>query len=135
MRRQTLERVYSSKTDEELQVLAADADSLIEEARHALRDEFRRRNLPEPSPPGVSEAPLTTKASWKIRRPLHLASGAAVLLTSTMCGLSLFVAFHSPAFRRLGPQNLVLTLGILSVVTILSFTGACLLLITAIRSD
>jgi len=37
--------VYSSKTDHELLVLAADPGSLLETAQRALADELRRRNL------------------------------------------------------------------------------------------
>ena len=36
---------YSSKTDDELLALAANPDSLVEEARPLLADELRRRNL------------------------------------------------------------------------------------------
>lgn len=36
---------YSSKTDDELLALAANPDSLVEEARPILADELRRRNL------------------------------------------------------------------------------------------
>lgn len=37
--------IYSSKTDDELLVLAADPGSLLETAQRALADELRRRNL------------------------------------------------------------------------------------------
>ena len=37
--------LYSSKTDDELLALAADLDSLVDEARPVLADELRRRNL------------------------------------------------------------------------------------------
>jgi hypothetical protein len=41
----SLAQLYSSKTDDELLVLAADTDSLFEDARPILASEIRRRNL------------------------------------------------------------------------------------------
>ncbi len=38
-------QLYSSKTDDELIALAADLDSIVDEARPVLADELRRRNL------------------------------------------------------------------------------------------
>jgi hypothetical protein len=41
----SLAQLYSSKTDDELLALAADTNSLVEEARPILASEIRRRNL------------------------------------------------------------------------------------------
>jgi hypothetical protein len=41
----TLAQVYASKSDQELLALAADPNSLVEEARVVLEGEMRRRNL------------------------------------------------------------------------------------------
>jgi len=50
----SLAQLYSSKTDDELLLLAADSRSLIEEARPILAEELRRRNLVlEPAPSAV----------------------------------------------------------------------------------
>jgi hypothetical protein len=46
MQHGSLAQIYSSKTDDELLVLAADPDALVEEALATLRDELRRRKLP-----------------------------------------------------------------------------------------
>ena len=52
---------YASKTDGELLSLGAEKDSLVEEARLALADELRRRNLDDcPSPQTI--VPLPAKA-------------------------------------------------------------------------
>jgi membrane protease YdiL (CAAX protease family) len=48
---------YSSKTDDELLALAANPDSLVEEARPILADELRRRNLPA-RPAQIAVEPL-----------------------------------------------------------------------------
>lgn len=45
MEPQSLAQLYSSKTDDELLALAADGDSLSEDARPILESEIRRRNL------------------------------------------------------------------------------------------
>jgi hypothetical protein len=42
---ESLEQLYSSKTDDELLVLSADIASLRDEAKSVLADELRRRNL------------------------------------------------------------------------------------------
>ena len=41
----SLAQLYSSKTDDELLLLAADPDALVEEARPILAEELRRRAL------------------------------------------------------------------------------------------
>jgi hypothetical protein len=50
VQRDSLELLYTSKTDDELLALAADRASLREEAGPILADELRRRNLSEFSP-------------------------------------------------------------------------------------
>ncbi len=45
MNDEALERLYSSKTDDELLVLSAEIASLRDEAKSVLADELRRRNL------------------------------------------------------------------------------------------
>lgn len=53
MRFDSLEQLYSSKTDDELLALAADQESLLDEARPILGKEIRRRNLVAPLPTEV----------------------------------------------------------------------------------
>jgi hypothetical protein len=53
---------YASKTDDELLALAADVDSLVDEARLVLTDELRRRNLTSPQPPPAAFEHLTPTA-------------------------------------------------------------------------
>jgi len=55
MLRDALVQVYSSKSDVELLTLAADPDSLIEEARPILAEELGRRGLPVAPAPAVVE--------------------------------------------------------------------------------
>src|SRR5271169_6233004 len=45
MNHESLEEIYSSKTDDELLAISADDGSLREEAKSILADELRRRNL------------------------------------------------------------------------------------------
>ena len=62
MRRDSLLQLYSSKTDDELLALAANLDSLVEDARPILADELRRRNLvSQPAAAEVESHPLTPK--------------------------------------------------------------------------
>ena len=55
MQLDSLALFYASKTDDELLALAADLDSLVDEARPVLTDELRRRNLTslQPTPAAV----------------------------------------------------------------------------------
>jgi len=55
MLRDSLVEVYLSKSDDELLSLAADPDSLIEEARPILAEELGRRGLMVAPPPAVVE--------------------------------------------------------------------------------
>jgi hypothetical protein len=72
VRRNSLTQLYSSKTDEELLALAAEHDSLIEEARSVLAGELQRRKLPSgagttiavPQPLLPSGSLFTTRAKW-----------------------------------------------------------------------
>src|SRR5258706_12535174 len=58
MLRDSLVQVYLSKSDDELLLLAADPDSLIEEARPVLAEELGRRGLSvTPAPPIVESRP------------------------------------------------------------------------------
>src|SRR5437899_1597883 len=56
--RDSLAQVYSSKNDDELLSLAADPDSLIEEAIPLLAEELGRRGLSVPPAPAVVESQL-----------------------------------------------------------------------------
>jgi len=58
MLRDSLVQVYSSKSDVELLTLAADPDSLIEEARPILVEELGRRGLPVAPAPTVVKGQL-----------------------------------------------------------------------------
>lgn len=49
-----LNSIYAAKTDDELLLLAADRDSLTENAKHALANELRHRNISASSAPEVS---------------------------------------------------------------------------------
>lgn len=62
MRRDSLVQLYSSKTDDELLALAANLDSLVEEARPVLADELHRRNLVvQPAPAEVESHTLNLR--------------------------------------------------------------------------
>lgn len=73
MQTASLAQLYSSKTDEELSVLVAERDSLVEEARSVLASEIERRNLaippqqagvgPNPTP-ALHLAPFAVRAKW-----------------------------------------------------------------------
>ena len=56
MLRDSLAQIYLSKTDDELLSLAADPDSLVEEARPILAEELGRRGITVASVPAVVES-------------------------------------------------------------------------------
>lgn len=64
MQLHALAHFYSSKTDDELIALAADLDSLVDEARPVLADELRRRNLAslQPAPTAVQYQTATSES-------------------------------------------------------------------------
>jgi hypothetical protein len=63
---QRLTRLYSEKTDEELDELADDFGNLTETAQQVLRDERKKRALPPPGPPQSAPQPdrRPTFAHW-----------------------------------------------------------------------
>lgn len=60
MQSDPLAQLYSSKTDDELQVLAGEKACLTEEAKSVLADELRRRSLDERTPTACDEPTITT---------------------------------------------------------------------------
>ncbi len=128
-------KAYSSKADDELLALAAEPDSLVEEARRVLEVELRRRNLERPLRVGVGPTLARSGSNAKMRRPLHFASGVAVFLVSTLWSVALFGEFvHANRYGLLTLRNSSLLAGLFSIVTVLSFVGAYLLVISAIKS-
>ena len=57
MQTKPLAEIYSSKTDDELIALAADADALLDEARPVLAEELRRRNITGTETTSVEQKP------------------------------------------------------------------------------
>jgi hypothetical protein len=97
----SLKQLYSSKTDDELLVLAADPASLVEEAHSALADELQRRNLADlPLPVGVEAG--TASAAL-------LTQGSPFIVRAKWVGLWLL-------------NTLVATLGVVATVGLLTYS-------------
>ena len=126
---------YSSKSDYELLALAAERDSLVEEARRVLNIELRRRNLEGPLPVSAGPTVAGPESHAGIKGPLQLASGVAVFLVSAFWSLAIFGAFvHANRYGLLTVRNSSLLAGLFSLITVLSFVGAFLLILGAIKS-
>jgi hypothetical protein len=128
-------QVYSCKPDDELLGLAADPDSLVEEARRMLEAELERRNLERPFPLGGERSRPIRVASWGLWRILRLASGLASFVTSALVAVMLFGAFsYVHRYHRLTPRNFLELAILFSVITALSLVGAGLLIVSAVKS-
>jgi hypothetical protein len=72
----SLAQLYSSKTDDELLLLAADPESLVEEARPILAEELRRRNLASSDAKAIDDkVPALSELA-----PVRIARGVVVFL-------------------------------------------------------
>jgi len=78
MQRDSLALLYASKTDDELLALAADLDSLTEEARPVLGDELRSRNLTSPQPNPTTVEHQTSPSPNKPLGEIFRTAGAFV---------------------------------------------------------
>ncbi len=78
---QRLTRLYAEKSDEELLELSADFAVLTETAQQVLRDELRKRRLPEPSASHLGAPPLSAGQGGTTSRPIfgHASPGAPPL--------------------------------------------------------
>jgi hypothetical protein len=129
--------VYSSKSDDELLTLAANPDSLVEEANRALDAEMERRNLEKPSSLS-EECSRVTQSEWRwaSRGVLHIASAVAVFLTSTLMGITFVGAFsYANRYRRLTSQNFWVLAVLFTIIIALSLVGSGLLVAAAIKSS
>ena len=89
----------------------------------AILKSHRQKALARPEPPSG------------IMRPLRFASGIAVFLVSAFCGAASYGAFlYDHRLHLLTPGNFSFLLGLVSIVTVLSFVGAYLLVVGAIKS-
>ena len=135
MKLDSLARLYSSKSDDELLALAAEPESLVEEARRSLEFELRQRNLEKPSPSSVGSTVARPEPPSGITRPLRFASGIAVFLVSVFFGAVSHGAFlYDHRLHLLTPGKFSFLLSLASIVTVLSFVGAYLLVVGAVRS-
>lgn len=135
MKPDSFTQAYSAKSDYELLALAAERDSLVDEARQVLEAELRRRDLDGPSPVSASPSFTESQSFVGIKRPLHLASGVAVFLISAFWALVIVGAFvRVQRYQSLTVRNFSLLAGFFSLLTMLSFIGAYLLITGAIKS-
>jgi len=63
----SLAETYSLKTDDELLLMAADPQCLVEEARSILAEELRRRNLTPSKPSAVDDKPAVVSELASVR--------------------------------------------------------------------
>ncbi len=112
MKPDSFTQAYASKSDYELLALAAERDSLVDEARRALDAEIQRRNLEAPAPLITEPVVGRPESHASIRRPLHLASGIAVFLMSAFWSLAVIGSFvHAYRYRLLTVRNFSLLAG------------------------
>lgn len=76
MQPNSVNELYASKTDEELLLLAAEKDSLVESAQLALEDEIHRRNLDSSHRSGLTtEVSAVAESTSEHHEPLEIRSG------------------------------------------------------------
>jgi hypothetical protein len=91
---------YSSKTDDELLVLAAEQAGLTEDAKSALADELRRRNLDE-NAPAIHVPAIAT--SGPVERALVSAKWLGLWLLNTLIatfGVAMTIGFFTYSSER-----------------------------------
>lgn len=96
MQSNSLAQLYLSKNDDELLVLAAEQACLTEEAKSALTDELRRRNLDERVPTRFDEPAIPTSGS--VVRALVSAKWLGLWLLNTLIatfGVAMTVGFFT----------------------------------------
>ena len=127
MQPDSLALFYASKTDDELLALAADLDSLVDEARPVLTDELRRRNLTllEPTPTAVEHqtppSPITPVVE------IFRTAGAFVAhLVAALLGTGMVESSFAASVRALVGQPRSLA-GIEAKIWLMSLTIAALL--------
>jgi hypothetical protein len=108
MLRDSLVQVYVSKSDDELLSLAADPDSLIEQARPILAEELGRRGLAAPAPAVVESQPpdFWSSAAGKFVRPVgdYLLCFATAILGSNAILGEINPIVHTHSFSGLAAK-------------------------------
>jgi hypothetical protein len=95
---ESLAQRYSSKTDDELLRLAADSNSLLEEAQHALADELRRRNLVGRPVPDIAHSDTDQIAHLSANSSAYRAKWVGLWLLNTLIatlGIAINVGFFT----------------------------------------
>jgi hypothetical protein len=96
----SLAEIYSSKTDDELIALAADAASLVDEARPVLADELLRRNITVKLSAAVQSGAQKDSRAVKL---LRLAGSLLINLTAAVIGTTIL----DTEVRRVIPTHTV----------------------------
>jgi hypothetical protein len=117
---ESLAEIYSSKSDEELIVLAADADALVDEARSVLAEELLRRNINvEPSATERSTPQTNSMVVKRLRligaflSNLAIAVLGTTIVESSMLALSKIIRVHTVSGMEVRQLSLSLTIAAL----------------------
>jgi hypothetical protein len=95
-----LAEIYSSKTDDELIALAADADALVDEARPVLADELLRRNITVPKPPASERS--TSQKDSRVVKLLRFVGAFALNLAIAVFGTTVVESPIWSAWSQIG---------------------------------
>ena len=117
-----LAEIYSSKSDDELIALAADADALVDEARPVLVDELLRRNITV-KPPATERG--TPQNNSRVVTLLRLVGAYVLNLVIAIFGTAIVESSIWSAWSRIGRAHSIA--GIEAKAWFLSLTIAALL--------
>lgn len=96
MQRGSLAQLYSSKTDDQLLQLAADSNSLVEEALPILAEELRRRKLViQPDLAAVDYEPPNFRIT-AVAKSMRTLAGFLLNLLNAVFGTALLESFVLP---------------------------------------